>query len=296
MLKLGLLVSGRLGAICLKKIYPHYTIEFVFTNTLSKEIVLFCNKNNIPVFIGNPTSNSFLKAVENKKIEVLFSINYLFIIDEALIKLPSKYAINIHGSLLPKYRGRTPHIWSIINNEQFTGITVHKMVKEVDAGAIAEQVKIPIATTDTGGKVLKKFEKLYPKLILKTLSKVKKKTIYFKAQNESTATYFEKRTPEDGLINWNWQKEQVYNWIRALSKPYPGAFSFYKKTKVVIHALRFSDMGYLYSMKNGLILKVTTKSLFIKTSNGVVELYKIENFNTFLFKSGEVLSNEFNKN
>ena len=95
----------------------------MFTDTRSKEIVNFCIKNYIPYFIGNPRNDKAVDFIKKFPTDVILSINYLFIINSDLIKLPRKYAINFHGSLLPKYRGRTPHIWSIINNEKETNVS-----------------------------------------------------------------------------------------------------------------------------------------------------------------------------
>src|SRR5690606_33504394 len=97
---------------------------------------------------------------------------YLFIIDKKIIDLATSIAFNIHGSLLPKYRGRTPHVWSIINNEKFTGITAHIIDEGCDTGDIIEQVKIKISKSDTGASLLEKYNLLYLPLIRSVLEKI----------------------------------------------------------------------------------------------------------------------------
>jgi methionyl-tRNA formyltransferase len=92
-------------------------------------------------------------------------------------------------------------------------------------------------------------------------------------QDESKASYFGKRSPCDGLINWDWQKERVYNWVRAQANPYPGAFSFLRGKKIVIDQVAFDDFGYHQEQPNGLVL--TLDPVRVKTPNGVLQLLNL---------------------
>ena len=187
-----------------------------------------------------------------------------------MIKHPTKFAVNFHGSLLPKYRGRTPNVWSIINNEQKSGITAHLIDDGCDTGDIIEQIEIEISKTDTGASILNKFNEKYFPLVQNVIDKIENNTISFKPQDHSKATYFGKRTPEDGLIDWNWHKERIFNWVRALSNPYPGAFSFMNGTKIIIDQVSFSDIGFNDDFENGTILQ--TYPLTVKCPNGVIQI------------------------
>ncbi len=271
----GILVSGTLGLRCLEFINNISRVCFVLTDTRSKEIVNFCIKNDIPYFIGNPRNDKAVDFVKKYPTDVILSINYLFIINSDLIRLPGKYAINFHGSLLPKYRGRTPHVWSIINNEKETGITAHRITEECDKGEIVHQEKIQILPDTTGGNILEQFINLYPIIIQKVISMIENDQVVLVEQDETKATWFGKRTPEDGEINWNWQKERIYNWVRAQSIPYPGAFSFYNKIKIIIHKIEFSEIGFDFKQENGTILQGGNQPI-IKTPNGAVKLLVIE--------------------
>ena len=153
-MRIGLLASGELGFVLLEKLNNKRLLEFVFTDSKSTEVIGFANKNNIPTFVGNPRKGKSLPFIQNKNIDILLSVNYLFLIENDLISLPRKYPINIHGSLLPKYRGRTPHIWAIINNEKKTGITAHIIDNECDTGDIIAQREIPILDHYTGNDLL----------------------------------------------------------------------------------------------------------------------------------------------
>ncbi len=274
-MRVGILASGQLGYKTISKLNG-LDIRFVFTDSKSEKIKDFCETQSIPCFLGNPRKSpeKVNKFLNDKNIDVLLSINYLFIVEENILNHPEKYAINFHGSLLPKYRGRTPHVWAVINDEKDTGITAHLMDANCDTGAIVKNVNIAINDNDTGNALLEKFENIYPEFILSVLEDVENNNVVLKQQDHTKATYFGKRTPNDGQINWKWQKERIYNWVRAQSYPYPGAFTYYNGQQIIIDRISFSDYGFSYDDENGLILQIKPKVL-IKTPNGAISLEKI---------------------
>ncbi|KKL45254.1 hypothetical protein LCGC14_2357510, partial [marine sediment metagenome] len=227
--------------------------------------------NSIVFFLGNPRGGKAGRFIGENKIDVLLSVNYIYLIEQDLIDWPDKYAINLHGSLLPRYRGRTPHVWAIINNESVTGITAHLIDTGCDSGPVIEQIKINIHEEQTGGDLLEIFNNEYPNLIASVLDQVKKDSVNPIAQDHSQATYFGKRTPDDGKIQWTWSKERIYNWVRAQSRPYPGAFSFYRENRIIIHKIKYSSHGFDYNDNNGLLIN-TDQNPIIKTPNGCVEI------------------------
>lgn len=274
-MKIALFVSGNLGLIVLNQLFlSKYELTCVFTDNRSVRIIELCKERKIPTFKGNPRNRKATDFIEEFKIDVLLSINYLFIIENDLINWPNKIAVNFHGSLLPKYRGRTPHVWAIINNEKNVGITAHIINEKCDDGDIIEQIVVPVNFEDTGAIILEKYNLLYPDFVIKVLNKIEDNNFSTIKQDKLKATYFGKRTPEDGLISWDWQKERINNWVRAQAYPYPGAFTFFNDTKIVIDKIKFSEHGYSFDMKNGTILSVTPNPI-IKTPNGAVELVEI---------------------
>lgn len=275
-MRLGLLVSGGLGEDILKKISEIHEIVFVFTDKHSLEIMEYVNQHAIPNFIGNPRNSRTAEFVKDKNIDVLVSVNYLYIIDSQLIGLPTKLAFNIHGSLLPKYRGRTPHVWAIINNESETGITAHVIDEGCDTGPILDQMLVRIEPNDTGNMVLEKYKNCYFPLVKDVLAKIESGSYELTQQDDSLATYFGKRTPEDGQINWNWQKERIRNWVRAQAFPYPGAFSYLGEKKLIIDELIFVERGFHFDQPNGQIVSINP--ILVKTPNGVVELKQVRSF------------------
>jgi len=286
-MKLGLLCSGGLGLKVLDYLFGSNKPVFVFTDRGSIDIIKYCEIKKISLFVGNPRDGKSGDFINNKEIDLLISINYLFIIESTLINLPKILAFNIHGSLLPKYRGRTPHVWAIINNETKTGITAHCIDDGFDTGDIIDQVEISIECNDTGADILKKFGDLYIPIVDAVLKKVELKSLRPEKQDETKATYFGKRTPDDGQIDWSWQKERIRNWIRAQSNPYPGAFTYYDSKKIIIDEIRYSDCGYNSSQKNGTILSV--RPLIIKTPNGAIEITKLRTENISFIKNNNLI-------
>jgi len=286
-MKIAVCASGNLGYQCLLHLKKNFPIEVVLTDRQSQGIITFCEQENIPVYSGKPNNPSGIAFFTGFEVDVLLSLNYLFIIDAPIFKYAKKAAVNFHGSLLPKYRGRTPHVWAIINNEQYTGITAHIISEGCDEGDIVYQEKIAIGAADTGATILSRFQERYPAIIDEVMNRVVHNTINPVPQDHQVATYFGKRTPADGLINWDWQKERIYNWVRAQAKPYPGAFSFYENQKVIIHKVAFSDAGFHQDQPNGTVLD-TTDGVVVKTPNGALLLLDVETHDGIIFNKGGI--------
>lgn len=277
------MISGNLGFKFFKEFSELENIKFVLTDNKSEDIINLSIKKNIPFFKGNPR-NKELDFIEKNRIDVLLSVNYLYIIQKDLINWPKMLAVNIHGSLLPKYRGRTPHVWAIINGESETGITAHVISEGCDEGDILAQEIVPISSNDTGQDMLLKFQSLYTNLAQKVLDDLRNNRLTRQPQNHLKATYFGKRTPNDGQINWSWHKERIRNWVRAQAFPYPGAFTYLNNQKLTIDKVSYDDYGYRQAIPNGQILTVTP--LRVKTPNGVL---KIDTHRGYL---GELVPNQ----
>ena len=277
-MRIGILASGDLGYKVMSDLIKQIEKPvFIASDSNSEYIIEFAKQNSVQVFTGNPKGGKLVEFLKKYQIEadLILSINYLFLLDEELIDcLP--LAINVHGSILPKYRGRTPHVWSIINGETQTGVTAHVIDADCDTGDIVKQLVIPIEKDDTGASILKKFEKIYSELLLSVIEEAQSGELNKVKQDDSKATYFGKRTPDDGLINWNWHKERIRNWVRAQAHPYPGAFSLLNGEKVIIDEVNYSDVGFSDTIKNGAILEIKENPI-IKCPNGTIELTQVRN-------------------
>lgn len=283
-MKVGILCSGELGYNTLLEINNVYNITFIATDSLSSNIIDFAQKNNIAFYKGNPRNGKLAYFLRNAKYDFLISVNYLFLIERDVISTPSKMAFNLHGSLLPKYRGRTPHVWAIINGETECGITAHLIDSGCDTGAILYQYKVDIEPSDTGHSLLQKYKVLYFPIINKVIGDFIENKLIPIPQDEKYATYFGKRTPDDGRIDWQLDKKNIYNWVRAQSHPYPGAFAFFKGKKIIIDWVEEVEREMEAKIKNGSIIDIKGDTLYVKVKDGVLRLDKIRNFDQFIFE------------
>lgn len=272
-MKISMLCSGMLGLNVLKKVRKKHKVSCVFTDRNSIEIIEYCFKNDLKYFKNNPRNGKGINFLKQFKVDVIVSVNYLYIIEKEMINYPSVISINIHGSLLPKYRGRTPHVWAIINGERKTGITVHRISEGCDEGEIIKQKEIAIEHNDSGADILNKFNEKYFPLIDTVLNEIKNEKYTLTPQDHRLATFFGKRNPEDGKINWEWNKESIRNWVRAQREPYPGAFTFLNNEKIIIDEVNCIEYPVDISIPNGTILE-TNPLIKVKVQDGVIEIKK----------------------
>lgn len=156
--------------------------------------------------------------------DFLFSFYYRQMLGAPLLALPRRGAWNMHGSLLPKYRGRVPVNWAIIHGERETGATLHEMVAKPDAGGIIAQQTVPILPDDTVFDVFTKVTLAAEMALDRVLPDLLAGRAQPRAQNLAAGSYFGGRTAEDGRIDWYQPAAAIHNLIRAVAPPYPGAF------------------------------------------------------------------------
>jgi methionyl-tRNA formyltransferase len=156
--------------------------------------------------------------------EMIFSFYYRRMIREEILRIPPLGAYNLHGSLLPAYRGRCPVNWVLVHGEAQTGVTLHHMVRKADAGDIVGRKVVPIAPEDTAFTLYGKLCDAAGILLDELLPLMKIGQAPRIPQDLSRGSYFGGRRPEDGRIDWSWTAARIYNLIRAVTDPYPGAF------------------------------------------------------------------------
>jgi methionyl-tRNA formyltransferase len=157
--------------------------------------------------------------------DLILSVYYRHMIGTKILALPRLGAWNMHGSLLPKYRGRAPINWAVLHGEPRVGMTLHRMVKNADAGAIVDQEGVAIGPRDTAEQAFRKVLPCARRVLARQIDALLAGTAPETPQDESQATYFGGRKPEDGRIDWNQPTGRIFNLIRAVADPYPGAFT-----------------------------------------------------------------------
>jgi len=157
--------------------------------------------------------------------DFLFSFYYRNMLGPELLALPRRGAYNMHGSLLPKYRGRVPVNWAVIMGERETGATLHQMVDKPDAGGIVDQEAVPIGPDDTAAEVFGRVSEAAERVLARALPGLIAGTARATPQDLSLGRYYGGRKPEDGRIDWTKSAREVHNLVRGVAPPYPGAFT-----------------------------------------------------------------------
>jgi methionyl-tRNA formyltransferase len=249
--------AGKLALETFRTLEDSHKIVLVLTYRLDGQngFLDYVSEKNYNVFTSKPN----LKTIDsyNNFEDILISVNYKYIFSKDYLNLFS-HAINVHGSLLPMYRGRSPHIWAIINGEKETGVTCHRMKPEVDQGEILEQIKIPIDSDDSGADLIDKFSVHYPRVVLSALDKID--TYSGIVQNEDEASYYGIRTEIMSFMDLNKPVEMVLNFIRALRSPYPNAYYFLPNgrkiliTRAIVSDARFTSFKGIKKIEGKYIL------------------------------------------
>ena len=196
-----------------------------------------------PVIAEDPRDPTVLARIEAAKPDLLLSFYYRGILPEGLLELPRLGAFNVHGSLLPKYRGRAPVNWAILSGEKVTGATLHAMTAKPDAGDIVDQESVPIGPDDTANEVQGRVSAAAVKLLERRLEDLKKGRAPRRPQDEAAATTFGRRGPQDGHIEWTRTAEQVHDLVRAVTHPYPGAFTEIFGGRTFLWKTRLPNLG-----------------------------------------------------
>lgn len=182
--------------------------------------------NAVPVVTPEDVNRAEeLERVRSLRPDFLFSFYYRSMIGWELLAAPGRGALNLHGSLLPRYRGRAPINWVLVNGEIETGVTLHYMDEKPDHGDIVLQRPVPIDPRDTGETLFRKIAAKARLLLRDALPLLAAGTAPRQPQDHALASYFGRRKPEDGRIDWSWPAAKVYNLIRAVTRPFPGAFT-----------------------------------------------------------------------
>lgn len=231
------------GVNCLKALLSAgIQIDLVVThqddlneNVWFGSVAKLCTEKNIPYI--TPNANELVDLIPKFQAlapDYIFSFYYRFMIPEQILKCAKIAALNMHGSLLPKYRGRAPVNWAILHGETETGATLHVMEAKPDAGDIVGQAAVSIGPDETATDVFGKVSQAAVTVIEQVLPSLIQGNIPRKPNELQKGSYFGGRKPADGQIHWNQAAKQVHDLVRAVAPPYPGAFADYDgKTMIV---------------------------------------------------------------
>lgn len=229
-----LLAYHDIGYVCLQELLDQGDeVAAVFTHEDNpNEEIWFRSVKELSRAHGVPTftpddinAPEWRERIRSLNPDVLFSFYFRQMVGQEILDIPPLGCLNLHGSLLPQYRGRVPVNWAILNGETETGVTLHYMVAKPDAGDIVAQRRVPIAFEDTALTLYRKLVPAARELFAVALPLLREGRAPRIPQDLSRGSYFGGRRPEDGRIDWSWPAMRIYNLVRAVTHPYPGAFT-----------------------------------------------------------------------
>jgi methionyl-tRNA formyltransferase len=204
-----------------------------------ESVAALCDEQQIPfVTPDDPASLDLLAQVQAAQPDFIFSFYYRHMLPVGLLALAKHGAYNMHGSLLPKYRGRVPVNWAVLHGETETGATLHEMAAKPDAGAIVAQTAVPILPDDTAYEVFGKVAVAAEQTLWNALPAMLAGRAPKLPNDLSQGSYFGGRKPEDGRIDWSQPAQTVYNLHRAVAPPYPGAWTIVQGKMLIIGKAR----------------------------------------------------------
>lgn len=239
--------------------------------------------------VGGSKWNNFW---ETTHIDLMFAVSWRFMVPAHVYTRPRLGAFVFHDSLLPEYRGFSPTVWSVINGEDHTGVTLFEIAQEVDEGDIIAQQSVPIGQDDTIAEVMERVTEIYLALLEQNLGNLLKGTAPRFQQNHDRATYTCKRLPEDSLLDWSGSNEKVYNLIRASTIPYSGAYTFLEGQKLRIWAAKRLPSGRRFIGRvPGRVVEICPgQGSVVLTGDGALLITKVQREDGEIVCAAEILN------
>jgi methionyl-tRNA formyltransferase len=233
------------------------------------------HQHGIAVYMTDSFDETWRAKIAAMQPSILYSFFYRNLLPNELLKIAPLGSFNLHPSLLPKYRGRSPVNWMIINGEREAGVTLHHMVARADAGDIVAQRAVEIAEDDTALVLYRKLVPLGTSLIREYHPLIVAGRAPRRVQDLSAGSYFGGRRPEDGRIDWNWPARRIFNLVRGVAHPYPGAFCFVGGRKLMMWEARVAhDNGKRGAP--GSIIHATAAAVEVATGKGTILILRAQ--------------------
>ncbi|MGO9453741.1 MAG: formyltransferase [Candidatus Binataceae bacterium] len=198
-------------------------------------------RHRVPVHYPDKIDDGWIARVAAMKPAVIYSFFYRNLLPQSLLDCAPLGAYNVHGALLPKYRGRASVNWVLVNGEKETGVTLHHMVARADAGDIVAQRAVEIEDRDTALTLYRKLVPLGAGLVKEFHPLIASGCAPRRPQDISAGSYFGRRRPEDGRIDWRSPARRIFNLVRAVTHPYPGAFCLLRERKLLVWQAQIAD-------------------------------------------------------
>jgi UDP-4-amino-4-deoxy-L-arabinose formyltransferase/UDP-glucuronic acid dehydrogenase (UDP-4-keto-hexauronic acid decarboxylating) len=217
---------------------------------------------------------AFTELVASCRPAFIFSFYFRWMLPTRVLSLAPRGAFNLHGSLLPRYRGRAPVNWVLVNGESETGVSLHAMAAKPDAGDLVDQERVAIARADTAFTLYGKLETAATALLDRALPLLRDGRAALRPLDLAQGSYFGGRTPDDGRFEWTWSAERIYNLVRAVTHPYPGAFAELGGTRLLVWWAVPADAPA--TATPGTVLATDAEGLTVATGEGALRLVTVQ--------------------
>ena len=200
-----------------------------------RSVAELCVQHGLAVFAPDDVNHPLMvEKIRRIEPDILFSFYYRALLKAPILNIPKSGCLNLHGSLLPKYRGRSPINWAIIHGDRETGVTLHYMTERPDDGDIVCQMKVPLGPEDTARVLSRRLVEAAGMMLDEYLPQIERGCAPRVPQDHGNASYFSRRSPDDGAIDWKSSSGAIRNLVRAVTRPYPGAFTYRGDTKIYV--------------------------------------------------------------
>ena len=240
---------------------------------VSPPVKQFAIEHGLPVLQPGTITPDLIKTLEDLEPDLIIVVAFGQILKKDLLALPRHFCINLHSSLLPKYRGAAPINWAIINGDKETGVTTMKMDAGLDTGDILLSWKTPIRDEDNAQSLHDTLAREGARLVLETLRQLEKKNLRPVPQDSSLASYAPKMKKEDGLIDWSKSAVEIHNRTRGL-EPWPGAYTFFRSKRLRICKTEIAPSSS--GDQPGKIARVSDHGIEVGTSDGRIVVTQLQ--------------------
>ncbi|MEU7854207.1 methionyl-tRNA formyltransferase [Nonomuraea sp. NPDC049141] len=223
----------------------HPKSEHAYEKIWDDSVAELAAEHDVPVLLRNrPDDAGLLQTLKDAAPDIIVANNWRTWLPPEIFDLPPHGTLNVHDSLLPAYAGFSPLIWALINGEKEVGVTAHRMNAELDAGDILLQRAVPVQDGDTATDLFHRTVDLIEPIVRESLDLIASGQARWVPQDRAEASFFHKRSVEDGRIDWNWPAEDLERLIRAQSDPYPHAFTHHRGERIEILSAAVSRARY----------------------------------------------------
>jgi methionyl-tRNA formyltransferase len=274
---------NELGLACLEELLELGSeISAIYTSPLQEDIAdqtdldAFASAEGIPLHrVESMHDDNIKRQIKEYEPELLFVVGWSRLVDSEVLDIPSITSLGMHPAPLPRGRGRAPIAWSIIKGLDETVLSFFHLTEEADAGDIVGQHTIPILIEDDAASLYDNIVDAGRKLIQEYYPEFESEDIPRTPQDDSRATWWPKREPHHGLIDWTNRSMEVYNWIRGQTRPYPGAYSFLDNKKVIFWSANPPTNETEFSQPGEIAYK-TTNTIGVGTWESVIEITEVQ--------------------